>query len=73
MKVLIVEDEAIILRLLTVYFNGTGHEGVPARDGVQALEELERCAPDMVLLDIGLPRLSGWEKGNSTASGVRVA
>jgi DNA-binding response OmpR family regulator len=61
MKVLVVEDEAIILRLLTVYFTGKGHEVITATDGDEALEKFQAWTPDMVLLDIGLPRVSGWE------------
>jgi DNA-binding response OmpR family regulator len=61
MKVLVVEDEAIILRLLTVYFTGKGHQVISATDGIEALEKFQAWSPDVVLLDIGLPRLSGWE------------
>ena len=38
-----------------------GHETHMAHDGVEAIEAAERLRPDVVLLDIGLPRLNGYE------------
>ena len=38
-----------------------GHETHKAHDGVEAIEAAERLRPDVVLLDIGLPRLNGYE------------
>ncbi len=60
MRVLIVEDEADLARLLTVYFEAKGHAVIRADDGVEALEKFKTGAPDMVLLDIRIPRLDGW-------------
>ena len=39
----------------------SGHETHTAHDGVLAMEAAERLRPDVVLLDIGLPRLNGYE------------
>lgn len=60
MKLLIVEDEADALELLKVYFEAKGHQVTPAADGVEALECFKQEPPDMVLLDVMLPRLDGW-------------
>lgn len=60
MKLLIVEDEADALELLKVYFEAKGNEVVTASDGVEALESFKNTTPDMVLLDVMLPRLDGW-------------
>ena len=38
-----------------------GHETHTAHDGVEALDAAERVRPDVVLLDIGLPKLNGYE------------
>jgi two-component system response regulator RegX3 len=58
-SVLIVEDEESFLDALSI---GLGREGFRvhiARDGVQALEEFDRVRPDVVLLDVMLPKMSG--------------
>ncbi len=60
LKLLIVEDEADALELLRVYFEAKGYRVVPARDGIEALEKFRAESPDVVLLDIMLPRLDGW-------------
>jgi DNA-binding response OmpR family regulator len=59
-KLLIVEDEADARELLRVYFEAKGYEIVMASDGVEALERFKESEPDVVLLDIMLPRLDGW-------------
>jgi two-component system OmpR family response regulator len=61
MKVLIAEDEQDTLELLSVFFRGKGHEVVGASDGLGTMELLEQESPDLVLLDIRMPRLNGWE------------
>jgi DNA-binding response OmpR family regulator len=60
MKLFIIEDEADARELLKVYFEAKGHEVITACDGVDALERFKNAAPDLVLLDIMLPRLDGW-------------
>ena len=61
MKVLIVEDEAIISRLLALYFTGQGHNVDTAADGLAAIEQFDSFGPELILLDVGLPKLSGWD------------
>jgi DNA-binding response OmpR family regulator len=60
MKVLIVEDDPDIRQLLTLYFAAKGHEVETAHDGQQALLQLQRVQPDLMLLDVVLPKLDGW-------------
>ncbi len=60
MKLLIVEDEPDILRLLKVYFQAKRHEVSVARDGIEALEQFATTKPELVLLDIMIPELDGW-------------
>lgn len=60
MKVLLVEDDAQILELLKTYFETKGHEVTTASDGVEALEKFGADTPDVMLLDIVLPRMDGW-------------
>ena len=60
MKVLIVEDEVDTLQLLSVYFETRGNEVTTARDGVEALQKFRLDTPEIVLLDVRLPRRDGW-------------
>jgi len=60
-KVLIVEDEPHIVLSLEFLLDRAGYETVSAADGETALELVRRLRPDVVLLDIMLPRLNGYE------------
>jgi two-component system response regulator RegX3 len=58
-NVLVVEDEESFVEALTIGLKREGFIVHVARDGIQALEVFELVAPDLVLLDVMLPRLSG--------------
>lgn len=60
-KVLVVDDEEAIVEFLEMNLRREGLEVVPAYTGEEALEQMSRCTPDLVLLDIGLPDLDGFE------------
>lgn len=60
-KVLIVDDEPNIVLSLEFLMKQQGYETQVARDGEEALEEVERFRPDLVLLDVMLPRRDGFE------------
>jgi two-component system response regulator MtrA len=60
MKVLVVEDDADIRELLTLYFEAKGHKVETAADGKQALAQVQQVKPDLILLDVILPKLDGW-------------
>lgn len=60
-EVLIVEDDNAIRRLLATTFQREGLPVTSARDGMEALEALRRKAYRVVLLDLMMPRVSGWE------------
>ncbi len=59
--ILIVEDEPSIARVLSAYLKKAGFEVVHASDGLQALELFREREPALVLLDVMLPGLDGWE------------
>ena len=59
--VLVVEDDADIVELLELYLTGSGYEVVSARDGVAALEILRERSVDVALVDIMMPRMSGYD------------
>lgn len=60
-KILIVDDDQNICELLRLYIEKEGFETVLANDGEQALKLLEFEAPNLILLDIMLPKLDGWQ------------
>ena len=60
-KILIVEDEKMINELILRNLQAVGHRCVQAYDGAEALERLDGERFDLVILDIMLPRLSGFE------------
>jgi signal transduction histidine kinase/ActR/RegA family two-component response regulator len=60
-RVLIVDDSEDGAESLAMLLQLSGHETHVAHDGVEALEAAERLRPGVVLLDIGLPRLNGYE------------
>ena len=57
--ILVVEDEESFVEALVVGLKREGFRVEVARDGVEALEQFEATSPDLVLLDVMLPRLSG--------------
>ena len=61
MKVLLVDDDATLRRTLGIGLRAEGHEVLIAADGRSALEALREDKPDIVVLDLGLPDLSGVE------------
>ena len=60
-KILVIEDEEGIIHLLNLYLRDAGYTVVAARDGADGLEMHARERPDLVILDIMLPALDGFE------------
>jgi two-component system alkaline phosphatase synthesis response regulator PhoP len=60
-KVLVVDDNLQNLELLVAYLDALPCEVSTATDGVEALEKVRQVAPDLILLDIMMPRMSGFE------------
>ncbi len=61
MKVLVAEDDRDLLDLLSYWFGRGGYTLVPATDGEQAVQRWRTHEPDLLLLDINLPKLNGFE------------
>jgi DNA-binding response OmpR family regulator len=59
--ILVVDDDAQLLKVVTHNLEAEGYHVLAVRDGAQALETIERDAPDLVLLDVMLPRMGGFE------------
>jgi len=67
-RVLIVEDEPNIVLSLEILLRRAGYETASAGDGEEALELIRRTHPDVVLLDIMLPKRNGYEVCRSVKS-----
>lgn len=59
-KILVVDDDEYISELIKLYLVKEGYNVVFAHDGVQALEVFSAEIPDLILLDIMLPEMDGW-------------
>lgn len=61
MRILVIEDESQLSRHLTAMLATHHHQVSAATDGAAGLQEALRMQPDLVVLDLGLPGMSGWE------------
>ncbi len=60
-RILVVDDEADINTILSVTLRRAGYEVISAADGLEAVEVVQRQAPDLILLDVMMPRADGLE------------
>ncbi|WP_371366014.1 response regulator transcription factor [Sporomusa rhizae] len=61
MKVLVVDDDEKIVKVLTAYLEKEGYTVITAKDGLEAVDKARKLEPDIILLDVMLPSLDGWE------------
>lgn len=76
-KILIVDDDILNLKLLAASLSAGSYECVTAQDGYRALESIEKEHPDLILLDIMMPGLDGFEiaakvKENPTTRNIPI-
>lgn len=64
-KILVAEDDQLLSGSLCQALDDAGHQAVPAYDGEEALAKIKQAKPDLLLLDIMMPKLDGigvlWE------------
>ena len=60
-RVLVVDDEQRILKFLASKLKVSGYEVITASNGVDALEQVQAQEPDLVVLDVIMPRIDGFE------------
>ncbi len=60
-KILVVDDEPDVASLLTLLLKSQGYEVASAADGQEALEKARSGKPDLILLDVMLPKLDGYK------------
>jgi CheY-like chemotaxis protein len=60
-RILVVDDSPTVRKLIAGKLEKSGHQVICANDGVEAMERLENMVPDLVLLDINMPRMDGYQ------------
>jgi len=60
-SVLLVDDSRAIRRVLRSMFEASGSQCTEAENGAEAIEEANACAPDLIVFDVSMPRMSGIE------------
>ena len=60
-KILVAEDEEVLLNVLKDRFEAEGWEVITARDGEEAVVAIRKSRPDLVLLDLLMPKKDGFE------------
>jgi CheY-like chemotaxis protein len=60
-RVLLVDDEPSILEIFSQYLELSGYQVITGVDGEEALEKTRREKPDIIVLDIRMPKMDGWE------------
>lgn len=70
-KILLVEDEKVLSEILTVRLDLQGYDIIAAYDGQQALDMVHAEKPDLILLDIMLPKIDGYKVCGLLKSDVR--
>ncbi|MEO6893062.1 MAG: response regulator transcription factor [Ktedonobacteraceae bacterium] len=61
MKIMVVDDDRDMVDMLTYWLKGYGHDVISAFDGEQAIKRWREALPDLVILDVQMPRLDGFE------------
>ncbi|NJK33920.1 MAG: response regulator [Oscillatoriales cyanobacterium SM2_2_1] len=75
--VLIVDDSAMVLEMVAEQLRQQGMSVIEARDGAEAVEKIKVTPPDLVVTDVVMPKMNGyelcrWIKNNSTTKNVPV-
>ena len=60
-RILVADDDRNICELLRLYLEKEGYEAIVANDGAEAVDKFNSESPDLVLLDIMMPKLDGWQ------------
>lgn len=61
MQILVADDDPSVRRLLELQLVMEGHEVMTVGDGVSALDAVDASTPDLLVLDVMMPELNGWE------------
>jgi len=64
-KILIVDDDKIILKILEKWLTVAGYSVIKAFDGIEAIEKAKTYLPDLIILDIMMPKMTGPDAANA--------
>jgi CheY-like chemotaxis protein len=67
-RVLVVDDEPQVVWVIQFSLEAEGYETFTAHDGVEAMEQIAAHRPDLVVLDVMMPRMDGWSVLRSLAT-----
>ena len=59
-QILVVDDDPMIVDVLTRFLSREGYGVIAARNGIEALEKVDRYRPDLILLDVTMPEMDGF-------------
>lgn len=59
--ILVVDDETELLKAISIRLKASGYEVITAQDGQEGLEKAKSLSPDLIVLDILMPRMDGYE------------
>ena len=60
-KILMIDDDSELLGLTETWLRNAGYDTFTAKDGIEGMQRIYSCRPSLVLLDIHMPRMDGWE------------
>ncbi|TDI87362.1 MAG: diguanylate cyclase [Caldithrix sp.] len=60
-SILVVDDVPVNIQLLNTYLSSEGYNVVTASDGAEAIEQVQQHAPDLILLDVMMPKMNGFD------------
>jgi len=60
-KILVVDDEKELVEMIKMRLEASGYEVIPAYDGQEALEKARKEKPDLIVLDLMLPKIDGYK------------
>lgn len=71
--ILVVEDNEYNQELLTKFLRRSGHKVVVAADGAAGVKAARQCIPDVILMDLSLPEIDGWEAARQVKANPETA
>ena len=76
-KVLVVDDDEVIRQLISINLEMEGYQVMEAVDGLDCLEKVKEFGPDVITLDVMMPRLDGWGtaerlRGDPATAGIKI-
>ena len=59
-KILVIDDDPALTRMVDSYFTSHGYEVIVAFDGDEGLEKIKADVPDLIILDVQMPKMNGY-------------